>query len=389
MLKTQQLYSYRLSDNNSHQPQTNSPEMVKHQTKFNYKTKPMKTLKYLLLTILGISILILANWDLVKSNQKKPLNTHSSETEVKSSVTFIMGTDELNSNNFYKNATYYFHMHPTDKTDVVIHTCKTMKDVLEYLRNVSENQYFTTINIVCHGNPWQGLSMPIDTGLARSSFPNLQKALNNKWITPLCINAVDHYSKINIISCGVGQSKEISEILKKIFSCPKSESVPSINIEKNYINFTDNMDKKQSEFYFVASKYDYSDVSIIASKLKNKYKNVSINWNKAYKNELRNSTQEPYKHGFRMLVDWKIGFNDADEIPDLKKDMDIINWLKTQKEAMKELQQMQLKPEDFMWQCLMVTDQTNTIKIKGYGNVEGVMIDLKEDVNSPSQAILY
>ncbi len=337
--------------------------------------------------ILGISIVIIAKMDIQIYNQEMPSN--SCVTEARSSVTFIMGTDEPNSNNFYKNATYYYHMHPEDKTDFVIHSCKTLEDILDYLSNQSGNKIFGTINIVCHGNPWQGLSMKIKNDLQRASLPNLQAALKSKRIIPLCSISVDHHSQVNIISCGVGQNTKLSEILKEIFSCPESNRQPAFNIEKDFVNITDKMDKKRSEFYFVASKYDYSSPEIISGKLKSKYKNIPINWQKAYRNENRNSGDEPYKHGFRMLVEWKIGFNESRDIPVLKNDADILKWLKTQHSAMSELLQMQLKPEDFMWHSFLVSEQSNTIKIKGYCNVEGVMVDLQSDDFSRNMAILY
>ena len=90
-----------------------------------------------------------------------------------------------------------------------------------------------------------------------------------------------------------------------------------------------------------------------------------------------------------MLVEWKIGFNESRDIPVLKNDADNLKWLKTQHSAMSELLQMQLKPEDFMWHSFLVSEQSNTIKIKGYCNVEGVMVDLQSDDFSRNMAILY
>ena len=49
---------------------------------------------------------------------------------------------------------------------------------------------------------------------------------------------------------------------------------------------------------------------------------------------------------------------------------------------MQELEQMKLRPEDFMWQSFPVSDQPISLRIKGYGNVEGVMINLPSDGNT-------
>lgn len=338
--------------------------------------------------IIVISATIISKWDCTIGNKEINSISKSGATEVRSSVTFIMGTDRPNSNNFYKNATYYYHMHPKDKTDYVIHSCKTLKEILEYLSKPLENKYYGTINIVCHGNPWQGLSMKIADNLPRASLPNLQAALKSKMISPLCSKSVDHRSQINIISCGVAQHDELPKTLKAIFSCPDAANRPVFNTEKYYVNFTDKMDKKQAEFYFVASKYDRMDTKITSDKLKNKYKNMPINWEKAFRNENRIAGDEPYGHRFRMMVEWKIGFRDAKEIPVLRAEADLLNWLKTQQAAMTELQQMELKPEDFMWHSFRVTDQPNTFKVKGYSSVEGVMVDLKSNDISQKMAVL-
>ena len=116
----------------------------------------MKTIKLILATIVVISLVIILKWGLVTNDHKKPLNSNACVTEEGSSVTFIMGSDKPNTNDFYKNATYYYHMHPIDKTDFVILSCKSLEDVLDYLTLQSDHTYFETINIVCHGNPWQG-----------------------------------------------------------------------------------------------------------------------------------------------------------------------------------------------------------------------------------------
>lgn len=303
-------------------------------------------------------------------------------TEGRASVTFIMGVDKPNTNDFYKNATYFYNMHPAYKTDFVIHSQLTLADVLRYLTASPANKSYSTVNIVCHGNPWQGLRVAVDKNIPRATLPQLNAALKNGLISPLCSPYIDDLTKINIISCGVGQNRAFSEILNQLFKCRANNKNPNVRVDKHYINFTNKMNFTQSEFYFVASKYDYNDPNVISGKLKLKYKDIPINWKKAYQNTIDLETNEPYKHRFRMLIEWKIGFNNENEIPDFKNDTDILTWIKTQNNAMQELEQMKLKPEDFMWHSLPVNDQPISLRIKGYGNVEGVMINLPSDGNT-------
>lgn len=297
-------------------------------------------------------------------------------TEGRTSVTFIMGDDESQKNNFYKNATYFYHMDITQKTDFVVHSCKTLMDVSEYLSNNSNGKKFGTINMVCHGNPWQGLSILIAKHLPRANVSNLENALKNKWIKPLCSDGIDHNTIINIVSCGVGKNNDFKSVINKFFTCPDNPYPPLINIETHFVNFSDKHEKRLSDFYFVLSKYEFDDPQIIANKLQNKYQQILIDWQTAYNHDNKLSGDRPYKHQFKMLVEWKIGFEHQNEIPNLSKEPDIVTWLKTQNDAMTELEQMKLKLEDFMWHSFVVTDQQNTLKIKGYANVEGVLVDV-------------
>lgn len=310
----------------------------------------------------------------IDNHNASPIN--NCVTEGRTSVTFIMGTDKPNTNDFYKNATYFYNMHPEHKTDYVIHSERSLMNVIQYLSDSPSGKYYSTINIVCHGNPWQGLSVAVNNDISRATLPHLDSALKNNLISPLCSAYIDSFTKINIISCGVGQNKAFTQTINKLFSCPAKTNNPVVNVEKYYVNFTDKMQFRQSQFYFVSSKYDYNDPNVISGKLRRKYKDVPINWKQAYQNSYRQETDDPYKHGFRMMIEWSFGIDNKNIIPDMKTDNEILKWIKSQPAAMHELEQMQLKPEDFMWHAFPPTDQTFDIKIKGYGNVEGVMIDL-------------
>lgn len=329
-----------------------------------------------------ISTLFYNRFSSVNPDDKTASTSNICVTEGRNSVTFIMGLDKPNTNDFYKNATYYYNMHPVHKTDYVIHSEHSLSDVTQYLTTSPANKFYSTINIVCHGNPWQGLSVAVNKNIPRATLPHLNGALKNGLLSPLCSPYIDDMTKINIISCGVGQNKAFTETLNQLFDCPANTHKPDVLVDKHYINFTDKMNFTLSEFYFVASKYDYNDPNVISGKLKRKYKDTPINWKKAYQNNIRQETNEPYKHRFRMLIEWKIGFNNENEIPDLKTDNDILKWIKTQEGAMYELEQMKLMPEDFMWHSFAVNDQSLSIRIKGYGNVEGVMVDLPSDGNT-------
>jgi hypothetical protein len=294
---------------------------------------------------------------------------------MRTSITFIMNEDKNGSNTFYKNATYYYNMHPSEKSDIVQHSCRTLEEVIEYLNHGEKAIKYKVINIVCHGNAWQGLAVPINGKYGRASLPNLTNAYKKNNIPALCSHQIDQQTKINIVSCGIGQNNDLVEIIGKILSCPAKKNKPIINLESDYVNFTDKLEMRLSSFYFVTSKYDYEDPKNIASKLRKKYDSTPIEWERAYETFHTSERNIPYKHCFRMMVEWNFFFDKKNMMPVLTSDTAIRQWLETQPEPSNELAQMQLTKEDFMWHCFSHSDEKNGIKIKGYSMVAGVMID--------------
>ncbi|MBK8701805.1 MAG: hypothetical protein IPN29_20470 [Saprospiraceae bacterium] len=311
----------------------------------------------------------------------RPVQTNNSSREPKNentkrvSITFILGQDEKITNEFYQNATYYFQMSAKDKTDFIVHNCKSLKAVQAYIQRELTGKKFKTINLVCHGNPWQGLRIPIGDGLPRASATHLEVAFQNGYISPLCSSKIDEATTINIVSCGVGQNKLFLEMMKNIFTCPSSNLSPTVNAEAFYVNFSNKQEYVRSSLYYVTSKYDQKDNGVFISKLKRKYNNEGIDWKKAYRPSAKKCEGVPYRYHYKMLIEWSVSFKPQDKIPDLSTEKKIITWLNAQDYAKKELDQMQLKPEEIQWHCFVGPPSSKSIKIKGYCNIEGVMVD--------------
>lgn len=156
------------------------------------------------------------------------------------SITFILGNDEKSTNSFYAHASYFYNMNDDHKTDYVVHSCKTLNDVLNYLKNQHNGFCYSTINLVAHGNPWQGLRLPIDKDLPRASAVHLKNALDSGMLKPLCTTKIDGGTTINVVSCAVGNNALFVEMLEQLFFCPESNSHPTIHCEKFYVNFSNN-----------------------------------------------------------------------------------------------------------------------------------------------------
>lgn len=287
------------------------------------------------------------------------------------SITFILGKDDPKlKNSFYRSATEYYSFDKNEKTDEVITKFRTIADLAEYLSNNQFKNVFSTINIVSHGNPWQGMSAKIYQGGPRANYKNLIEAFDNGLIKPICSNAIGQNTNINIISCGIGKDENLIYALQKLFQCRENNDHATVNISKDYVFFDSGNKKRDADFYFVVSKYKYNDRKRIESKIRSKYHDKTIDWKKAL-NRFEFDNNEPYSHRFRILVDWKY-LNQSKNIPNnLKSEKNIKIWIKTQKEAVDQLEQMQLNIDDLQWFAFYDKDE---LRIKAYANIEGVIV---------------
>ncbi|HMS98808.1 MAG TPA: hypothetical protein PLQ57_06940 [Saprospiraceae bacterium] len=340
----------------------------------------------ILIILVATFSMMLAAWFLADQYKASPTQMKANAKRV--SVTFILGTDEKSKNSFYSNASYFFNMNEQYKTNYVVNNCSTLIEVLDYLLNQHPGYCYSTINLVGHGNPWQGLRIPIDKGLPRASAVHLKNAFDANLLSPLCSPRVDGGTTINVVSCGVGNNVLFVEMLKKLFFCPDNETQPTLHCEKFYVNFSNNREYVKSSLFYIVSKYDQHNTATYVSKLKNKYPSNNIDWEAAYSNTCNRELGLPYRYHFKMLVDWKVSLDPQETKPVLNSDASIIAWLKNQDFALYELSQMQMNAEDIHWHCLSDPATPHLVKIKGYCNIEGVMVDHKLNEEPSSMAAL-
>lgn len=287
------------------------------------------------------------------------------------SITFILGKDDPKlKNSFYRAATEYFTYDKFAKTDEVLTQFRTLTELAEYLSNNEFKHVFNTVNIVSHGNPWQGMSAKIYKGGPRANFKNLNYAFDNGLLKQICSNAIGHNTIINIISCGIGKDENFVHAFQKLFYCDGDNDHATVNISKDYVFFDSGNKKRNADFYFVVSKYKFHDKNKIEAKIRSKYPDKFINWTEAL-NKCEFSNNEPYSHSFRILVDWKY-LNQTKNIPNnLNSEKNIKNWIKTQKEAVDQLKIMKLNIDDLQWFAFYDKDE---LRIKAYANIEGVIV---------------
>ncbi|GJM31454.1 MAG: hypothetical protein DHS20C18_04550 [Saprospiraceae bacterium] len=292
------------------------------------------------------------------------------------SLTFILGEDGENGNQFYKRANYYYQMHPTDKTDYVVYQCRSLQEVKDYLESFS--QPLSLINLVSHGNPWQGLSVPILKDGERSSYTNLKLAFDRQLISPVRTPALTAETRVNIVSCGVGQDEKLVGQLERFFEFHSGDH-PVVIASEHYINFGEKLKKYTSKYYFVTSKYEYADQTMIPNRLTGKYREAGIDWSEAYTKSAEDNPGSAYRYHFRMAVNWTVLFDNKREIDKIQSESDLVHWMKSQEKLNNALEEMDLTFQDFHWAYFQAgTDKDVALKIRGFCNVDGIMVNVAE-----------
>ncbi len=283
------------------------------------------------------------------------------------SLTFILGEDGTNGNRFYQKAGDYYRV-SAEKTDDVVYSCQSLAEVKSYLEHFP--QPLSLINLVSHGNPWQGLSVPVLEDGKRCSYSNLAKALDQDQIGPIESTAIDQETEINIISCGIGQDEELVVLLNQFFG-RKAGQENEVKASEYYVNFSDQLEKYESKFYFTTSKYEYADLTLIPNRLSQKYPKVAMDWRAAYANTTEAENADPFRYTFRMAVNWTVRFEDVDDLKKIQSEATLVEWMQTQPALIDALATMRLTFNDFQWSYFRAGE--DSLKICGFCNVDGVM----------------
>ncbi|MEZ5471634.1 MAG: VIT domain-containing protein [Marinicella sp.] len=127
------------------------------------------------------------------------------------SITFIMGEDNSQTNQFYQTATSIYGPGGRLETDVIVDHLRNIAEVKAYLATQNNPvQPWGLINIISHSSPWSGLSNRNEDGnhLSMNLF-SLESEIQRKDFQPLSHLIVDQHTEIRLIGCALGSQKHM------------------------------------------------------------------------------------------------------------------------------------------------------------------------------------
>ena len=274
-------------------------------------------------------------------------------TNMETAVTFILGEDRGDENLYFQNAQGYFATDSVEGTPLIVTTCSSMLDVRNWLaQNGPLDTPWRQINLVVHGNQWTGINVPITPEGDRCNAEGLGKMVENGTFMPLPNSVVDEGTHIAVFGCDVGKDNELLTQLALAFGgndkqCPLVSSARYFNIfEKNGDTYTRHL----AENYFTTyPPGKFPGNHALVHEFDAKYPEANINWMEALLTLEPQEDKSPYVYYFYIPVNWMVAYKSHDDFPVLDGEEAILEWIKKQPELMKELNNMQLPSEQFLW----------------------------------------
>ena len=333
--------------------------------------------------ILGINMLL--PWMMVlmfpvplRTEISKPFYASPSQRQ---NITFILGEDQGLKNPFYSKAEQYYRMDEKEKTEFVITSCRSLAEVQEYLlRHVPRDQPWGLINLVSHGNPYQGLRAKVTPNGKRASPESIFEGLAAGELKKMPARFVDNKTRISLHACGLGYNRELTEAVQAAFSGPvDTPVVKSSKYFEYYVgdaHAESNIRKFMADYWLISYKMGYRPSDrIIARMLRNKYPGQKIKWREALLKERANKAGEVFHYTFDVPVKWVFPYSSRDSVPDLRSQRECLEWVNRNSRILQDLKTLDIPSEKFNWWMRRIYlrnddgSSTPALWVKGYSTI--------------------
>ncbi len=297
--------------------------------------------------VVGIVLLSNITWE----RSYSPENNHLDES--KKSICFLLGTDNP-GHRYFELAEQHFLYDTQERSDVLIKSCRSIEDVIRFLNDDNSNYPWSTIEVVLHGNPWNGLSMPITNDGHRATPKRMIQELMLQKLPKLVASGVDTSTQINFWGCGIGKNPFIQIALDSFFSLPCGGQ-PKIYISPHFVVFKEvensNQVKRVKASYwpYIFKRGYRPSNSLIAQELRLQHPQIELEWQNIIEANDQDLKEGVFQNSFHIPVSWTVIYPSKDSRPQLKTMNQKMEWIKNQDELMDQINELNIPIEKFHW----------------------------------------
>lgn len=269
----------------------------------------------------------------------------------RSTITFIVGEDSEESNQYFGAAKKYYAMRDTGVEMIIVDTCRSLVSIQNVLKNykTSTNKAWGKINIVAHGNEWTGLKMPIAPNQkGRVNTSTLKKAVDDGVLLSFrWSNCIDHLTELHIKGCGVGNDTDLLRSLKEAFGGRLQVYSP----EQFVVYQPDNQCYLANYYYSFRHPDSLFNARKSCDELLKRYPSVKLDWAHILTEPKAKNAQSPFVYRFKIPIRWTVNYSDSTQVPRFPNPsgLQFEDWLFQQKNLMATLEKTHLPKEAFRW----------------------------------------
>lgn len=332
---------------------------------------------FTLLIIISIMNGSIANTDQLDINLLKREN-----------IIFILGEDQVSGNRYYEIAESYYRTNVDTKNDLLITTCRSLNEILNYLNQHPTDNYqpWGDIRLIVHSNEWRGVGIPIEKGGKRINTNNLKTAIDKKSLTVLSTDIIDKNTVLEWNACGLGRNQKLVDLLGLAFGQCQVKASKYFMMYDNIENITN---KYEADCYYAFSKTGRRiNEQNVSNQLHQRYPQVDVDWISALKRKNPRYEGDSYHYYFNVPINWVVTYATEEDRPGLHTMTDKLNWLASQDELQKVIDKTNIPKDKFRWQFRYIIhtykdgSQEPAILVKGKTSV---LCILKARLEEPKQ----
>ena len=233
-------------------------------------------------------------------------------SQPRASITFILGEDHSQYNQYYTLANHYYRLNPTERTDMVVTGLTSLQQVLLYLRRHSpaDGRPFGIINLVSHGNQFVDLAMTISPGGDRTSAETLREAMRRKQIVPLDSTVVDSLTVVFLHGCAVGHNQSLLNQLAEAFGGKSGVTVKASKLFEYYAYPTASKNPQSIRHYYAWVWYAFYRPDSAMSEndfvrqLNHRYPQDRVRWRSGLRRRFQEQPSDLYHYSFEVQCTW-------------------------------------------------------------------------------------
>ncbi len=283
----------------------------------------------------------------------------------RTSITFILGSDDEHRDNpYYSLANHYYRINPSEKTEIVVDTIRSLLEIRNYLENhrPKNGLPWGRINLVSHGNEFIDLSVKVVPNGNRTSVESLQQAFKENIFKPLDTAIIDSISLIHLHACGIGNNQPLLNALAKAFGCEYNRAPLKASKVFEYYAYTSNNRNPQSIRHYYAKvwyaffnpEYEIEPDTLI-TQLQKRYPAAKMNWREAIARKYQQNPSQVYHIILGVPVVWDDVYESEEKRPILGIDEDHLHWLGRQKGYYRLIRKTKVPEQYFDVKFLEVT----------------------------------